>query len=415
MKRKAHSFADITEASTSQNKKSNVCIPHVFPQGLEAILSKYTDGQIVLLQKNKLNNCLRQKLVKVVITELFPVYGLEIRAEVFTKLAKEIEELFPNENAATYYLPYTTCKDKDKGRKSIGPRGKLYTKYVNCKTQLRLANAQKNTQKAPNKKVESPKSVSAKTSLEFLKVAIEPYPKILEAWEDSLSLRKKVYCNVSLDVIYKDLPCLKQNFGIELIETDFNRKYPDSTDIIYTTWPKVAKAILKEAQERKIKLPESTDDNTQAILILPYLFQPTTIKKSRKGCNWRPSRSEIQESFFIHVANVSEIDEKAATRRAKLAEYGLTLQPYACVIGDLDNLTFAVVIEDNKYFLQSCVRTIELLFKCFYALDVEFPIESDQIWQFISEEIFKIKLQFRSPTVDSMISDLAFHLGNELD
>lgn len=44
-------------------------------QGLPEVLKKYTDGQIVLLNKAKLNNDCRQKLCKIVVGELMAKQG----------------------------------------------------------------------------------------------------------------------------------------------------------------------------------------------------------------------------------------------------------------------------------------------------------------------------------------------------
>lgn len=55
------------------------------------------------------------------------------------------------------------------------------------------------------------------THLEFLKVAIEPFSKILEAWEQTYKLRKRLYLNVELQKIFNDFPCLRLNSGIELV------------------------------------------------------------------------------------------------------------------------------------------------------------------------------------------------------
>ncbi|CAG9773495.1 unnamed protein product [Ceutorhynchus assimilis] len=173
------------------------------------------------------------------------------------------------------------------------------------RNQLRLANAHK--QPLAKAKVASPKlkSYTEEASLQFLKVAIEPYARVLEAWEDTLSSRKRLYATVSLNDVFNELPCLKQGFGIELIETDFNRKYPDSVDIIYSTWPKVAEAIIKEAKERKIYLPECSDENIQALLVFPYLFQPITIKKKTEK-DATGDRVEVKfkkASFFMYQTN----------------------------------------------------------------------------------------------------------------
>lgn len=67
------------------------------------------------------------------------------------------------------------------------------------------------------KKVSPVKSVTEETSFAFLKEAIEPKQKVFEAWEDSFNFRKKRYLNENLGLIYEELPCLRQSFGIELV------------------------------------------------------------------------------------------------------------------------------------------------------------------------------------------------------
>ncbi|KAF5274163.1 hypothetical protein FQR65_LT17072 [Abscondita terminalis] len=93
------------------------------------------------------------------------------------------------------------------------------------------------------------------------------------------------------------------------LELDFNIMYPDKANIIYETWAKVADAILSEAKERKIDLPVSIDRSTQALLILPFSFTPVTLKIDKKdpNQNWRPTRTEIQRSFYFQVKKVTRI------------------------------------------------------------------------------------------------------------
>lgn len=49
------------------------------------------------------------------------------------------------------------------------------------------------------------------------------------------------------------------------------------------------------------KIYTFVDNTIKAVSILPYLFSPVTLKKSRKGGVWRPSRSEVGDSFISHV------------------------------------------------------------------------------------------------------------------
>ncbi|CAG9773458.1 unnamed protein product [Ceutorhynchus assimilis] len=71
---------------------------------------------------------------------------------------------------------------------------------------------------------DSPKSEEAiseqeEAFLNFLRVATEPFTRVLEAWEATFKQRKKIYLNVSLVKLSNDFPYLKLNNGIELIRT----------------------------------------------------------------------------------------------------------------------------------------------------------------------------------------------------
>lgn len=88
------------------------------------------------------------------------------------------------------------------------------------------------------------------------------------------------------------------------------------------------------------------------------------------------------------------------------------MQPSACVIvsGDVEE-TFYIIIDDVKYKLTSSIRTLELLFKFFHALDVEYPCENESVWLFIEEMVFKFKSVKKSPSTMAVISDLSYHLN----
>lgn len=147
--------------------------------------------------------------------------------------------MFHNEKAESYFVPYFPPEKKrkliqieneidssieeEKG-KGVGPKGKLWNKYVNVRHALNTANASKVTKSINvcEKENKVPdENDQEKQFLNFLKVAIEPFNKVLEAWENSSKLRRKLYGNAGLTEIYKEFPCLKQNNGIELVSYIF--------------------------------------------------------------------------------------------------------------------------------------------------------------------------------------------------
>lgn len=151
------------------------------------------------------------------ITSVFLIVNFicRIRASTFLRASEEIEQLFPNEKANTYYIPYIPG---GKNKKGYGPKGKLWSRYTNVRSALRNANSIRKESEKENKIISPEKASSQETThLDFLKVATEPFTKILEAWEQTFKLRRRLYVHIDLDVIYRDFPCLKLNTGIQLV------------------------------------------------------------------------------------------------------------------------------------------------------------------------------------------------------
>ncbi|CAG9772730.1 unnamed protein product [Ceutorhynchus assimilis] len=296
-----------------------------------------------------------------------------------------------------------------------GPKGKLWHRYHNIRKAIKLADSHRITENKENEdQYENPfETIGTRDEtsklLDFLKVAIEPFVKVLEAWEATFKMRRSLYAKKSILDVFRDFPCLRLDSGIQLLEIDFNLRYGDRIDVIYSTFPKVRNAILDEAKERKIKLDTHYEDpNLNAIISLVYLFPPITLKKSRKGGNWRPTRSEILDSFFMLVDNFDEFQERISMRRAKLSQHNLTMQPFAVVIGGSN---FFIQIEDQSFKVDSALRTLELTFKMFYALDLGYPCESEHIWLLIEEILFNMKPKKKHPSSASVICDLQYHFN----
>ncbi|XP_031334883.1 uncharacterized protein LOC116164805 isoform X2 [Photinus pyralis] len=231
-----------------------------FRDSLEDILKKTVEGQILLRNRRKLKNDHRQKLVRIVVSELLLSSRksinrfekkLEIKTEDFIRTANDIAALFPGEAADTYYCPYTAAKE---GLRKVPARGKLWAKFNNIKAAVKLANKNKiltskeateNIDPNISHQLNSLKSLCSKTDI--------VYSEVVEHWELTFQLRKITYGSTDVEQIYNDFPILNHHeYGIALLECDFNQQYPDKIDIIYETWPKVSKAILAECEDRRI-------------------------------------------------------------------------------------------------------------------------------------------------------------------
>ncbi|KAK4886077.1 hypothetical protein RN001_002348 [Aquatica leii] len=194
----------------------------------------------------------------------------------------------------------------------------------------------------------------------------------------------------------------------ENIELDFNTRFVTYEDKIYSRLSILTNAVIAEANLRKITVitDEDVDLTSKVILTLPYLLAPVTLKNKRKSGNWRPSRSEISESFFLHIENFEELQQKKSDRLEKLKSCSLTLQPFGVICGPLNNAKYLAVVNDVIYTFQSLIRTIEILYKTFHALDIQYPHECQHIWQLIEEIVFEMKHSPSSSSVTALISDL---------
>lgn len=143
--------------------------------------------------------------------------------------AEEIIKLFPGEEIDTYYVPYAS---KTKLGLRVPARGKLWSRYLNIKAALRVANRslvpmancdQENLSRSPLEE--------EKKELNFLKSAVEPYIRIVQAWENTFTIRTRLYNKESTtSTLYDMFPCLKSAFGIELVSFYSHKFYIVKTE-----------------------------------------------------------------------------------------------------------------------------------------------------------------------------------------
>ncbi|KAK4882984.1 hypothetical protein RN001_006303 [Aquatica leii] len=393
--------SDTSTEPIPTKKFINMC--DIFEGGIESILQNTIDGKIVLLHKFRLNNDCRQRLVKEIINFLIGKVGIDgVKTYMLDYCAEEIPKIFPNEVKETYYIPYAPKSPHHNIKQAA--KGNLWSRFVNVRNALRTA---ENTNKAANKENVPLKNYPNKqVELEILNTLIEPKEKVLELWAETYQQRKTILRASSLTVqeIFDRYAALSTSLGPDLIELDFNTRFVTYEDKIYSRLSILTNAVIAEAIT--VITDEDVDLTSKAILTLPYLLAPVTLKNKRKSGNWRPSRSEISESFFLHIENFEELQQKKSDRLEKLKSCSLTLQPFGVICGPLNNAKYFAVVNDVIYTFQSLIRTIEILYKTFHALDIQYPHECQHIWQLVEEIVFEMKYSPSSSSVTALISDL---------
>lgn len=114
---------------------------------------------------------------------------------------------------------------------------------------------------------------------------------------------------------------------------------------------------------------------------------------------------------MFKLQSCDQLQARLESRKTKLAEYGVSVQPIACVVGPLEQPDgYYIAVSDVIYKVNSSIRALELLFKLFHGLDVDYPTESEAIWLFIAELVFEMKPLKKNPSAIAVLSDVKYHI-----
>jgi len=98
--------------------------------------------------------------------------------------------------------------------------------------------------------------------------------------------------------------------------------------------------------------------------------------------------------IFQDVSQLREVDDAKWEKNKSIKQ---TVQPYIVFVGPglsfqdgLEVSLFYVVINHNFFKLESALKAVDVCFKSFFALHLDYPTESGQIWQFIQQYFLKL-------------------------
>lgn len=77
----------------------------------------------------------------------------------------------------------------------------------------------------------------------------------------------------------------------------------------------------------------------------------------------------------------------ASTKKRSCTCFGFDCsQPHVVVISDIDGLDpihSYTIIDNTQYLLETPIKAVDVYFKALYSLNLEYPVESNQLWCFI--------------------------------
>ncbi|KAL5236828.1 hypothetical protein ACI65C_004238 [Semiaphis heraclei] len=268
--------------------------------------------------------------------------------------------------------------------------------------------------------------------IQWLKNNVEPEHILFKYWQETSNFRNK---KASLET--HSYPALKKPTGYLLIEIDFEELYSvDKKILLFTKFDGFIIKLIKYIEKHNIKFgvqetlvlhelrtpSKSGNDTIAALKLIPFLFQPITLKldKKRKNCNtpstWRPSKVEQASAFVKFIADANELKTSHTQKIDKSIQFGTTLQPYVIIVGhcvdayqeDHTPIESYTVINNTYYKLETPLKALDVCFKSYYSLNLQYPIEVQHIWTFVQQYFYEIhdKNDKNFPSVKTLINDL---------
>ncbi|KAJ8676906.1 hypothetical protein QAD02_012693 [Eretmocerus hayati] len=254
--------------------------------------------------------------------------------------------------------------------------------------------------------------------LKLLETSVEINdPLYLAAREALRAYRLKLFLELSINGIFKKIPGIGSAGGYQLLLSDF-KNANGNVSLIGDTWTEKSSAIVQIAQTKtKDSLARKVlalYDNLRTdaelrknlgLVVIAHLLGPYKCSMKRKKSDktgWTARTNEVLDSFILLHENSSEDPVVNSTCSSKKIEAlkavynanNLELTAYIIVIGKLDKIESSnVVIGSDSYSIpgqNSLLLSVDICFKCMYALKKSFPKASTLIWSFLASDVYKI-------------------------
>jgi hypothetical protein len=153
----------------------------------------------------------------------------------------------------------------------------------------------------------------------------------------------------------------------------------------------------------------SPQSNLAVLILICQLLNPKAPCRKAGKEVYKPSKSEIEEAFITFTATEGDIPAILDERKRKYLRYGLTLQPFIIIVGNIENVKACkVVIDSVSYETASALDAVDITFKVFQATNACYQEEASQIWLFIQRAFYGITTNYDqlTQTVKNLLASL---------
>lgn len=99
--------------------------------------------------------------------------------------------------------------------------------------------------------------------------------------------------------------------------------------------------------------------------------------------------------MIIIVKSHADLKNAVAERKEHYARLKLPFQPVTVVVFSGEKVSNSYVItEDTEYLVTSPMVAIDVCFKCIFALNAQYPVESKLAWLYIQTNLYEIETPY---------------------
>ncbi|XP_052127278.1 uncharacterized protein LOC113204829 [Frankliniella occidentalis] len=370
------------------------------------------EGQ-VLLSTSELTDSDRDSIAQIVICNELRKNkpNGHIKRARLIQLSRIITSIFKDESKEIYYVPYTKVN-----LVVYAAKGKLISQYYSWRKKGVAAKVLNDirTVKWNPASPDSLMTADVELSVKWLKVNLGPQSVVEAHWDKTfahrislLDIKRKD--KISIAEYYSSFPVLRQPWGYSLLLQDYNKLFDGTQNNFASNWKGFALKLTEKLKKIKGLLVDHLDSFIQQeqevnvchhfLMLFAHLFPPQVVVRGRKPNNWTATKAEMQQGFLLHVKTEEELHVFIANKLKRLRSFKkvLQFQPFPVIVGkDLRSVEQSlVVVEPTQFYVvESPSAAVDICFKIYQSLVVDYPSESKGMWRVIQQCVFHVTTEF---------------------
>ncbi|XP_063959988.1 uncharacterized protein LOC135155148 isoform X2 [Lytechinus pictus] len=344
-------------------------------------------------------------MVRIVVSHLMEKYGNKPSAEQKVGMAISMIQQFPalkDVEGPGYEAWYTSAVEGEHAKGFIEERLKNVRKRMPKQgwTSLEPSSSSEENQKEPStkEKIEELKSKEKDMepeNLEEMKQWLQhnnsPIPKVVEFMKKTALKRQEEIHSEKKSTVHDIELQWPRLFDVpNMIDGDFRAVHGDVSDRLIMKWTQeLAKKLLQYGEKQSPQV-QADDQSAQdaGLTALPLILPTGKLSNAKKS---RATVKEAMESFIdfqpIGTNLPQYLDGLMSKRR----------QPFVLALGPQKApAQYFAVVEGRALKQDSLLKAVDVCFKLFYVLDLEYPSACYTTWEFIQKVLYQVNAKDRN-------------------